>query len=729
MAKGKIGLNALADRVETLQDAGATDEEIAAEIQRLGWSPDAYAAGINAMNAGEQPPEMPNDALGVLSNISNGAALGFGDEIGAAGQTLVDKIRGSDESWGDRYRANQQSLQTAREGWNAENPWKAGAANAVGATVTGLGTAGSGPVAQSLQGANRLERILAGTKLGGIFGATQGVGDADPGLANAATGAAEGAVGGAAVGAGIGAAGEALPPLWAGAKGLASYVRNIVGDSPVAALLGGGEAAGAASAPGAATGVQGMSRPGADAVLRAIQADNMTPAGLQAGLQASREAGVPANMVEVGGPNVRGLGRATVTLPGPARAIAEAGTFPRAAPSAQRARLEPQLEQLAGREIPTPEALANEAAIAKGRRGEDYRQAYSLGAIDEPKAYDARVVEKLESRPIYAEAHNAEVEARARTQGKESPITPLFNAEGRVTRPPTVEDIDVIKKRLDTEVYGAQGLLTPDSAPAKANVAHVEGARQSLLEPVDQRAPGYKATRERAGTDFEVQRAAEMAQDITRLSPQEVRAFMLESSQAAKDAFRANALLAYRNQLLKASDRSANPALVRELYGSGDGAKREVLRILFNGDKQALANFEQSMQRELEAVSARNFVFGGSNTANKLAEVSDLQGGGAGEAVLDTAHAVMHPTTGLPNVAAKGVSRWANRRQSAMTAGRRGEIAEQLFTDNAGKADAFLRDLETLRLMREESMRNAPTAAGVAGSGASAARENQDWSW
>jgi hypothetical protein len=716
----KYGLSFVSDRVAKLQSAGVADDAIEKELASMGWTVPAYVQAVQLANgdapAAPTPPAPMSQAEGVLGGISQGASLGFGDEINGALWAAMRKAKGDPRGIGDLYRTGQQGYDQSQRAFDAANPVTAGFANAGGSIVPGLATAGA-PVAQGVMraAAGPLERILAAAGFSGLIGGAAGAGAADPGAGNIAAGAGDAGTTSAALGAVLGGAAEAYPGLKDGVKGLAAYVQRVVGIAP--------ETAGAASGGAIGGGPVGRPTPpnmsGAGKVLEAIQRDQMTPGGIMGSLQAARAGGNPMSIVEAGGPNVRGLGQAVATLPGPGQTYARAGLDPRAQPSAQRGRIEGQLERLAGQPIPTAEQIAAQEQAARGRRGEDYRRAYSMGAIDDPTGTQGHpaLVAQLESRPIYAEAHNAEVQATARTERMEGRVPPLFDEQGRVTRPPTVQDIDAIKKRLDTEVYGAQGLLTPDSAVAKANVSRVEGARQELLKETDPRAPLYAKTRAEAGTDFEMVKAAELAQDITRLSPQEVRAFMATASEAGKQAFRANALMAYRAQMLKSSDKSTAPALVREVFGTGDGGKRAVIRELFSGDEEALAAFEASMRRELESVAARNHVFGGSNTMNKAGAMADLQGGDAGDIAAGAVDMALHPAAGSLSLTRRLLSGAAARGQSSTWAGKRGEIASNIFSDSATITDDFLRALEEVRLAREAAMRNSPNVGAAVVSG------------
>ena len=702
-------INEVSDHVAMLQRAGASDDAIIEFLGKAGWSLDQYAAQVNRLNEAGGSFEKSGKAMGVVNAFQQGAALGFADEIQGAGQALYDIATGPAElgDFPGLYRQSRAKADLSQADFARENPNTAALASGTGGALPALLPAGK--LTQS--GVNVVQRVGNAAFTGGVAGAAGGAGAAQPGERTDA--AYRGALEGTAIGAAFGGAVESLGPLKAPVMELADYVSKVV-----SGRRGGPVAVGGGPTTGAAPSARPAPSPAATGkVLDAIQRDGMDPLAMLGAAQSARAGGTPMQLAELGGPNLQGLGRATVTMPGQGRALAEAGLGPTARPSAQRGRLEGQLEGLAGRPIPSPAELADEMAARKVRRTADYEQAEALGAIDDPTGTQGipKLVEKLESAPIYAEKWASENASRARV-GKSLP--PLFDEAGRVVRPPTVEDVNIIKKGLDTEVYGASGILTPESAVAKANVGRVEGARRELLEETDKRAPGYAATRARAGDDFEVANAAELAKDISRLSPQEVRDFLRGASQDAAATFRAQAMLSLREKLMADSDRGAAPALVRDLWGSGDGKMAAVMKEVFGGDSRKFGEFSAAMERELQKVRTRNFMFGGSNTANKLAEVADLQGGGFEEAAVQLAW-------GGPQAAATGAfARWAGRiagrNQAGWREGTRDEIAQRLFADPAEATDDFLRALDRVRQEREAAMR-AGGASSVA-SGAAAAQ-------
>jgi hypothetical protein len=735
MAQQQYDIKEVSERVAMLQRAGAPDEQIVSFLGKAGWTLDQYVQQVELLSrAGGEVPEL-GKAEGIANMVSQGGGFGLGDETDAALQALWQKIKGNPAAYPDIYRELQARFELQNAGFARDNPNTAALASGTGAalgTLPLLGTGGAGKAAAE----TAVGRIGASGFFGGAGGAVGAAGSAQPG--ERVDAAYEGALKGTALGAGLGAGAEMLGAVKPVLGDLYGYVMGVVrGRAPPSAAgaapaaipggplpMGGAPAGGPAGAPAQPPAmppppppapVPGTARARAvDVALKQLQRDGQTPLGVLGSMQEAHAAGAPTRLVDHLGPNGQGMAQGTVTLKGQGQRNAQAGLLPQSRPPAQRERIEGALEDVAGQPIPSPQDLAAQQAAQRGRRSADYRQAYAQGAIDDPTGTQGipRLVEQLESRPIYRQAFEAENASRTRT-GEALP--PLFDDQGRVIRPPTVEDVDAIKKQLDAEVYGAEGILTPETARARAAVGRVEGARAELLRETDTRAPGYAATRQRAGSDFEQDRAGELASRIETLSSAEVERFLSNASQAAQQTFRSQALLRMREVLLRDSGRGKSPALVRSVWENGDGEREAVMRQLFGGDADAYAQFAQRMRLEQQMADTRGAIWGGSNTANKLANAGEMGGGAEmGMVAMDAVHG---GTTGASvGLLARGAAARAARAQSGVWEGTRDEISRHVFLDSADQSADFLRLLERVRLEREAAMRGS-----VATSTASAA--------
>jgi hypothetical protein len=157
---------------------------------------------------------------------------------------------------------------------------------------------------------------------------------------------------------------------------------------------------------------------------------------------------------------------------------------------------------------------------------------------------------------------------------------------------------------------------------------------------------------------------------------------------------------------------------VRSVWENGDGEREAIMRQLFGGDAEAYARFAQRMRLEQQMADTRNAMWGGSNTANKLANAGELGGGAEmGAVAMDAAYGGA-PAAGV-GMLARGAAKRAARAQSGVWEGTRDEIAQHVFLDSAEESAQFLRLLERVRLEREAAMRgSAATSTASAATGA-----------
>ena len=720
----QLDIHQVSAAVELMQRHGASPEEVDAALAEAGWTTDQYVAQVNRLLEAGGSFRKQGPIEGAVGAFAQGATLGFGDEVAGGIQALIDKARGAEAPLGDLYRQSRAKADLAGAQYARENPNTAALASGTGAATTAF--LPGGPASTLMRtGASPVMRVGGAALGGGVAGSAAAAGSAQPGERTDA--AYAGAIQGAGAGAALGGAAEVAGPLFGAMKApverLADYVRGVVGGRGATTALGRGtgSATGSIAAPGASDGAVERAmgsladRRAADKILQGMERDGTRPLDVLGSLQSSRQAGTPMQLAEAlePGGSAQGLARATVTLPGQGRVLSQGGLGAPAQPGAQRARIERELEALAGRPAPSPDELAADILARRGRRGADYRNlSEQTGDLPGPGILpgfaDSDLVARLESRPIYREAWERDNASRTRVGDA---LPPLFGPDGRVARAPRIEDVQSIKSQLDAEVYGAQGMLTPETARARTDVGRVEVARRELVAEADLAAPGYKPVRQAAGTDFEVEKAAELAKDITRMSPQEVRAFLAEASADAAGTFRAQAMLALKDRLLEASGRGKYPSLVREVWENGDGKMRAVMKEVFGGDARKFSAFEAAMNRELRKAETRNFMWGGSNTANKLAEVQDLQG--------DNFEAVAAQLAwGGPKAAATGavaskLAGFTGRTQAGFLESTRDAVARRMFMDPAESSDEFLRLLEKIRQERLAAQRNFQPTAGA----------------
>jgi hypothetical protein len=503
-----------------------------------------------------------------------------------------------------------------------------------GAGLRGAGSAAAGIAAGALlpeaaPGAAILARIGLGALNGAGSGAASGAVAAGPGNRTM------GAVFGAGAGGVLGAAG---PPLMA-AGGMAvrpavALIQRLLGAAPSAP-------AGNAAAIAAAS--------------RALAADSTTPAELQAQLAQARASGQPMAPVDVAGPNLRGLARATITQPGVGQQIATDALNSRVGAPAQ-ARIAGFARQAAG----NPSQAATTAA---------YERAYPQ-ELDDP-AFS----QLLESYDPFRTAHAQTLADPAVL----APPAPLFNAQGKLVRTPTVRDVDAIKKIMDarTESLAVPGSADPALVPGLRDQSMMRG---QMVDAADQLSPDYATARALAQRTIGLRNINDTLAQTANRTTQDFATPIggaLPTSQRAMD-----------------------------------------LSAQFPGNPDGVQTFIRQLQNERTMLGTNRYMLGNSATANKLAESDALDNGIdlAGDAM----HVAANPTSGLLSVGMKLARAGAGR----FNAARNSALATPLFDtgDAGGAADDFLRQLDQVEAARsaDQISGGASYAPAFAGMGAAA---------
>lgn len=623
----------------------------------------------------------------IAGMISKGATLGFADEISGAADAILSKVRGDDTPFRELYRQRQQMYDRATDQFAEEHPVAAGALEAVGATIPTAAAVMSGNPALLGQQVGRTAagRIGHAAGVGAGTGALAGYGDADPGdeIAGAAMGAAIGGV----VGTGAGAAtetGSAIATrLREPTQQILSYIESL-GGAPRPPM-----ARQAAPAPSRPTTAQ-------EKVLQALERDQVTPAEVSDRLRAQQDLGKPAGIIDVAGDNTRGLGRATVTLPGRGRQTATARLDERS--DAQLPRVLQDVEQGVGVSAQDTDALAREIIERRSAAARPaYQRAYAQGEITAPD-----VIEVMDQNPAFVQAHQ---KARQLLAGANRQVPELFNPEnGQLIRWPTVEDVDLIKKGLDRRLYNnRRGVNDPDEpALDKYFAGLLEGQRARLLQAVDEAVPAYAEARAGFAGETAMYEALEAGREFLKMDPRQAARAISDLTPDQQEMFRIGAVDAIRRRLMSAADNADHANVVKSIFGYGKGGKRDLLATIFRTPEE-LARFEQQMASEIQMHQTRQFVTGGSQTANKLAEIEDASRP-VEDALVDVAGGNIKG--GVMRLGRTAVHAVTDRMRAGATERTRSEVADEIFNfTEADQAQEFLRQLEQIRLQRIEANR------------------------
>jgi hypothetical protein len=659
-----------------------------------------------------QPPQQVGHGAGLLTNLEQGMTFGLNDEFAGGIDALIAKMGGDDRSMGDIYREKQQSQLSVPQAYQQAHPRLAQAAEITGSvapTAAALLTANPelAPGASKLvdSGHGLVRRLIDNIVAGGTAGVVSGYGTSNPG--EELSSEVKGGVVGGLTGLGAGAATELAGPVsnaFGRAKtGVSDWVDDVI--------------KGRFAQPKPITGLDDTPvapSPAGERILRSLDRDNIDPGMAAQALQAQRDMGKPVSIADVGGRNTKGLARTAATVPGPGKQFAHEALNTRQDVGASQERILGDLQSTLGVPVQNTDNMVDDIIAQRGQAATPaYQKAYAQGEINHPD-----LVGVLDENPVFASAHE---KARTLLAGAGKKVSPLYNSEnGQLIRYPTVEDVDLIKKGIDRRLYNNKRGNNDNDEPALDSYfsSLVEGQRSKLLETMDPLAPDYASARSQFAGHTRLKEALESGRDVLNTDPRTITKTMQDMSPSEQEMFRMGAADAVRLHLSTAADRSEYTNLAQSLFGPGKGTKAERLKAIFPG-KSSFDDFADRMNAELGISRTHNYVKGGSNTADKLAEQDDLN-----LPISDAATDLM-----LGNV--KSATGRVLRSVSNNTYGRavaggseqsREELARRLFSgDPSDNAVEFLRSLDRIKRAREESMRT--TRARGLGSSIGAGQE------
>jgi hypothetical protein len=667
---------------------------------------------------------------GLMDQFGQGISLGSIDEARAGLERLTGNA-------GD-YDASMDRQRKQREKYSAANPFKAGTAAALGAVapvvmsyVGGLGAApvtggaslalpaattaralplimdafygvgGAGKVAA----ANTLGRgILEGAKAGLIPGAVEGYMSADPGQRE--YGAAQGAVVGSGLGGTIGGASILLPKaLRFGREKLndvQQYLAGLGNDTTTGSMkIGGGPSTRTpreprTPSPAPATAAEAQ-------IMQAMYDGNITQDQAIAAIARAQQLNVPLMIADVGGQPAQRLTRSVRTLTGPGSAMVDEAFEARAKGGAGR--VINAVERGVG-----AKTTGNPAAVSDRFR-------------EQARADSNPYYEQLPGLP---DISNAEVRAQMQTpavqriiQAEERaasdigrPVSPLYNADGTLARNPTFEELDTVKKIVG-ETIGANrrfGSRPTDPIPAQTQteVERAQSVVDNLLRGADASSGGnvYAAARKsyeipmqqknafdegfeqfRTKGDFETLRDIEtMPQAILPENLKQLRRGQVEA-------------LRYRVQ--SPNDQTSNPSRTAPIYGSIN-ARQQLDAAVLNANR--LQRMQERFALENEMSKTSNYVRGGSNTADKIAEA-------APNIIGDMAAAAPGGTKAVTVAGGAGI--W-NGIKGFFGKETRAEIAGYLTNMNPRQSIEFLERLKALQAQGEVTTKAIKASAAAA---------------
>jgi hypothetical protein len=667
---------------------------------------------------------------GLTDQFGQGISLATLDEARAGLERLTGKS-------GD-YDASMERQRKRREKYAAANPLKAGTAAALGAVtpvvMSYLGGLGAAPVtggasmvlpaattaralplimdafygvggAGKVAAANTLGRgTLEGAKAGLIPGAVEGYMSANPGQRE--YGAGLGAVVGSGLGGTIGGSSIVLPKAMSYGRGKLEDIQQYLagpGNDPTAGSinLGGGPStrtprAPRTPSPAPATAAEAQ-------IMQAMQDGNITQDQAIAAIARAQQLNVPVMLADVGGQPVQRLTRSVRTLTGPGSAMVD-------------------------------EALEARARGGAGRVINAVERGFGARSTGNPAAVSDRFREqaRTDSRPYYEQLpglpsiSNADVRAQMQTpavqriiQAEERaasdigrPVSPLYNADGTLARNPTFEELDTVKKIVG-ETIGANrrfGSRPTDPIPAQTQteVERAQSVVNNLLRGADASAGGdiyriarglYERPMQQKGAfdagieQFRTKGDFETLRDIETMP----EAILPENLKY----LRRGQVEALRQRVQSPNDQTSNPNRVAPIAGSIN-ARAQLDAAIPNANRRERMNERLALENQMSGTS--NYVRGGSNTADKLAE--------AGSNIIGDAVAAAPGGVQAVGVAtAKGT--W-NAIQGFFGKETRAEIAGILTNMNPRQSIEFLERLKVLQAQGEVTTKAIKASAAAA---------------
>ena len=673
-------------------------------------------ANFKAKQAAENAPV--DHWQGLADQFGQGISLGSVDEARAGFERVTGKS-------GD-YDASMERQRRDREKYAAANPYKAATATALGAVapvvMSYIGGVGAAPFtggtslavpaattaralplimdafygvggAGKVAAANTLRRgIFEGAKAGVIPGAVEGYASAKPNerLSGAGTGAAFGV----GVGGGIGGAGIMIPKAvkYIGGK-LDTANQYLAGPSsdPTAGSVNIGDGPSSKeprppSPPPPAPMTEAEAQ-----IMNALNEGKITPDMAIELIARASDLNVPLAIVDVGGQPVQRLARAVRTKTGPGSAMVEEALEARATGSADR--VINAVERGIGAKSTNSPGKVSDDLLTKARTDSD---PYYEQLPDLPDISNAEVRAQMET-PAVRRIIQSEEKASSDI-GRE--VSPLYNDDGTLARNPSFEEVDTVKKIVNETVGANQvfGSRPTDPIPAqtRTQVERAQSVVDNLLRGADASPGGITYAQARRAFELPMQQKDAYEQGIEQFKTKSggtKRDFEnLRDIETIPDAIlpvnmrnlRRGQVDALRQRIQSPRDLMSNPNRVNQVAGDIN-ARARLDAAVPNANRRQRMQERLAMENLMSETS--NFVRGGSNTADKIAESgTDIIGQVAGAATSGARAATVAGATGMWN----GIKGFFGKETRA-------EIAGLLTNMNAAESMNFLNRINLLQ--------------------------------
>ena len=671
---GHQGQEATARRIFTERQAPQEPEGDEARVRRI------------FRERGNRPGRLEAFARGAVQ----GATFEFGDEISAGLRSLRAVLPGG-ETPGEAFRENVKEIRAKNEAAREAHPVISGLGTVGGAVGTTLATIGAGTAlglgaATAVKvGAGRLAAREAAkvslrrlAAVGAVEGGVTGAGASEGGLIERGKGAA--------IGAGVGAV--AAPLVTVGLRGagaVGTRALDITGLRP----------------SGKSTSIAGRAgRRLFDTV--EDRAEQRLATSLPEG-QALTEAtdllsgsSRPLTIMDID-ENVAGVARASRGVQGKAKS--ELPKFLAERTAGQEARVLDDALRLTGAGERSSIFESTQEIIT--RRAERARPLYDAAY---QRTVPRNVVGGVLDDDVFQKAYARGVRI-ARREGVTLP------ALADVSDDIPVQAIDYMKRGMDD-------LIEAGSRSAKGmGRQEARGIRKQLremLERVDEAVPEYGEARAAFAGESRMLEALEEGQRLFQMEPAEARAIINEMTDSEREMFVRGGL---EKLAEKVESASAGFDITKRAPLANRTRDKARLRLLFPND-EAFGEFQRGLADEARLAQTNRFVTGGSNTAEKLAEMAELAG-------VDVAGLM---TGGVGRLAARAGASALRRRSQGFT----GDLGEAMLPSLTATRSDATRVVEKLINLRQGVAAELSTRelvqAGVLGvvAGTSAGRARND---
>lgn len=573
----------------------------------------------------EAEPETPKErARGVVQSTYHGITFGLGNKLTAATRAVLPQSMGGTEGFDYQGALTEERSQLDR--YRQRHPFASAAGEAVGGVVPALLTAGASLPAT----------LASSARIGAGYGAAYGVGERDnPTLGEAATAAVVGGTVGAATGGVI-----------HGATKAPGIVMDYTGIRPSSA-----PSAGPVSRLARKAGVETVEERAPQMILERLRRGDLSLEDVMVASSDATRLGKPATLIDLGGNQMARMTRGTQGVPGkgseqvrsmleqrrrgaPVRVASDVeqglgqrrqDTFKTAQELAekQRARAKPIYDDAMGSPdiaLDTPVSLESEGATVT--LGDLLKRPSAVKAISYGKQLAAETGEEfseLTAPSVLTDMiGNMPPEALARFQS-------IAKKQGVNASPSiSMSHLHNLKLRLDEMIgYAKANGSLPDGTPATSKMLRaIQDTKNQILTVMDGHAPKYAEARRVWGGDAELQDGLKLGEDFlnSKRPLGELQQEIAELSEAGQEHARIGVVAAIRDAIDKAPD---GADVVRRIFGNE--AQRQRIRAAFP-DENSFALFREQMEMESRMAKNENFVMGGSQTAEKMSDASDIMG-------------------------------------------------------------------------------------------------------